>query len=165
MENKSSSKPLESQYPSVDLAYEFVKPSYDWMLNRIEAMNSKIQGLLTLATAVTAAMPILIKAMFDNVDFQSVWFIIAIATYFLLVIIGIYGLRMGGVKLVNPKKLYERRLSESIWEFKKNTVYFSGQDFEQNKRTIDVKHHLRDIMNVLLLAELIVVVVWIVTTG
>ncbi len=165
MENKSSGKSLKSQYPSVDLAYEFVKPSYDWMLNRIEAMNSKIQGLLTLATAVTAAMPILAKAMFDSVDFQSVWFYGAIATYFLLVIIGICGLRMGGVKLVHPKKLYEKRLSESIWEFKKNTIYFSGQDFEQNKKIIDVKNSLRDIMNVLLLVEIIMVVVWIVTAG
>jgi len=164
MENKPN-KSLESQYPSVDLAYEFVKPSYDWMLNRIEAMNSKIQGLLTLATAITAAMPILTKAMFDNVDFKSVWFLGAIAIYVLLTIIGIGGLRKGEVKLIHPKHLYDKWLSDTQWEFRKNVVYFAGQHLEHNKKIVDAKSRLRDIMNWLLLGELIMVFVWIVTAS
>ena len=159
MENKTETD--ASKYPSVDLAYEFVKSSYDWMLNRIEAMNSKIQGLLTLATAMTATMPILTKAMFNDVDFQSGWFYGAITTYLLLVIIGIYGLRMGGVRLIHPKNLYEKWLSDSKWEFKKDIIFFAGQDFETNKKVIDSKSLLRDTMNVLLLVELLIVIFWI----
>ena len=165
MENKSSGKPLESQYPSVDLAYEFAKSSYDWMLNRYEAINSKIQGLLTLATAVTAAMPILAKALFNNVDFQSVWFYGVIVTYILLVTIGIYGLSMGRIKLVHPKNLYEKWLSDSAWEFKKNIIYFGGQDFEDNKKIIEAKSRLRNIMNILLLGELLTIIYWITAAG
>ena len=165
MENKSSGKSLESLYPSVGLAYEFVKSSYGWMLNRIEAINSKIQGLLTLATAITAAMPILAKAMFDNVDFQSVWFYGTIATYILLVVIGTFGLSMGRVRLVHPKRLYEKCLSDSTWEFMKNTIYFGGQDFEDNKKIIEVKSCLRNIMNILLLGELLMVIFWITSAG
>lgn len=164
MEDKSK-KPLEPQYPSVDLAFEFVKPSYDWMLNRIEAMNSKIQGLLMLATAVTAAVPVLAKAMFNNLDFKSAWLLGAIAIYLLLTIIGIYGLRKGGVKLIHPMKLFDEWLSDTQWEFRKDAVYFAGQHLEQNKKIVDVKSLLRDIMNVLLLGELIMVFVWIVTAS
>ena len=165
MEDKSSEKSLESQYPSVDLAYELVKSSYDWMLNRIEAINSKIQGLLTLATAIAAAMPILAKAMFANVDFQSMWFYGAMVTYILLVVIGTFGLSMGRVRLIHPKNLYAKWLSDSTWEFKKNTVYFGGQDFEDNKKIIELKSCLRNIMNILLLGELLTVMFWIAAAG
>lgn len=161
MENKSSGKSSESQYPSVGLAYEFVKPSYDWMLNRIEAMNSKIQGLLMLATAVTGGIPILTKAIFDSVDFQSVLFYGAMGLYILLVVIGTVGLSMGGVKLFHPKLLYEKWLSNSIWEFKKDAIYFAGQNFEDNKKIINAKSRLRNIMTILLLIELMIVISWI----
>lgn len=165
MEDKTSGKDLESRYPSVTLAYEFTKSSYDWMLNRIEAMNNKIQGLLTLATAITAAMPILAKAMFDNVDFHSAWFYGVIATYILLVIIGTYGLAMGWVRLVHPSILYEKWLSDSPFEFMKDTIYFGGQDFKDNKKIIDTKSQLRNIMNILLLGELLMIIYWIATSG
>jgi len=161
MGQKDKEKSLETQYPSVDLAYEFVKPSYDWMLNRIEAMNSKMQGLLMLATAVTGGIPILAKAIFDNVDFQSVLFYGAIGLYVLLVVIGTVGLSMGGVKLFHPKLLYEKWLSNSIWEFKKDAIYFAGQNFEDNKKIIDAKSWLRNIMTILLLIELMIVIFWI----
>ena len=163
MEREENDK--ESKYPSVDLAYEFAKSSYDWMLNRIEAMNSKLQGLLTLATAVTAAMTILAKSIFDNVDFQSALFRGAIAAYILLVFIGTFGLCKGGVKLVHPKNLYEKWLSNSTWEFKKDTIYFSGQDFEDNNKIIEAKSRLRDAMNIPLLAELLMIICWIATSG
>ena len=74
-----------SKYPSVDLAYEFVKPSYDWMLNRFQAIDSKIQGLLTFATAITAAIPVFAKAI--HVNFSSAWFYAAIITYVLFAVL------------------------------------------------------------------------------
>ena len=163
MENKVNDE--ESKYPSVDLAYEFVKPSYDWMLNRIEAVNNKIQGLLTLATAITFAMPIFTKAIFDAVDFKSVWFYGAIVAYILLVSIGIFGIRMGKVKLVHPQKLYEQWLTDSTWEFRKDTIYFAGLDFEDNKKIIDKKSLLRDIMNIVLLGEILTFILWIATAN
>jgi hypothetical protein len=161
MEEKPNGKSLEEQYPSVDLAYEFVKSSYDWMLNRIEAMNNKIQGLLTLATTITAAMPILAKAMFTNVSFQSVWFAVAMVIYILLVIVGIIGVSTGTVRLIHPMNLYEKWLSDSPFDFKKDTIYFSGQDFEDNKKALEVKSLLRTIMNILLLGELLMLIYWI----
>ncbi|MDO8567691.1 MAG: hypothetical protein Q7R57_03135 [Dehalococcoidales bacterium] len=47
MENKSDTD--TSKYPAVELAYEFVKPSYDVMVSRFEAANFRIQNLLTWA--------------------------------------------------------------------------------------------------------------------
>jgi len=151
----------ESQYPSVELAYEFVKSSYDWMLSRIEAINSKIQGLLTFATTVAVAMPIFAKALVGDIDFSSGWFYGATISYVLLAIMGIFGMRMGKVRLVHPMKLYEKWLHKSLWEFKKDTIYVAGQDFEDNKKLIDRKSLLRDIMTLFLLLEILCIIVWI----
>lgn len=151
----------EAQFPSVELAYEFVKTSYDWMLSRIEAINSKIQGLLTFATTVTVAMPIFAKAVFDGIDFHSGWFYGAIIAYALLAITGIWGMRKGSIRLVHPKNLYDGWLAKSPWTFMKDTIYWAGEDFEDNKKLIEGKSLYRDIMTVLLLVEIFSIIGWI----
>jgi hypothetical protein len=40
---------LESKYPGIKCAYDFVFPSYQWMLARLEGADSRIQTLQTLA--------------------------------------------------------------------------------------------------------------------
>jgi hypothetical protein len=155
----------DSEYPSVELAYEFVKPSYDWMLSRIEAINSRIQMLLTFATTVTVAVPIFAKAVFDGIHFNSGGFYGAISCYVLLGISGIFGMRLGMVRLVHPMNLYRKWLHKSLWEFKKDTIYFAGEDFEDNKKLIDGKSHFRDIMTLFLLFEIVATIVWMVTAS
>ena len=46
-------------------------------------------------------------------------------------------------------------------EFKKDIIYFGGQDFESNRKVIEVKSRLRNIMNMLLLGEIVAVSYWI----
>jgi len=161
MENIDETEKDEgSEYPSTGLAYEFVKPSYDWMLNRFEAMNSKIQMLLTFATTVTVAVPIFAKAIFDGIDLNSGWFYGAIICYVLLAISGIIGMRLGKLSLVHPMKLYDEWLKDSPWEFQKDSIYFAGKDFEDNKKVIENKNLFRDIMTAFLLLEIVFTVVW-----
>ncbi len=161
MEGESNGKFLESQYPSVDLAYEFVKPSYDWMLTRFEAANSKIQGLLTFSATITASLPIIAKAIINNVDFSSLWFIGAIATFVFLVLTGIVGMKVGSIILVHPKILHDKYLDYSHWKFRQQVIYWAGEHFNINKGIIDKKMQLRDIMIIFLLAEILCIVLWI----
>ena len=39
----------ERDFPSVAYAYEFVQASYDWSLRRLEANESRLQSLQTIA--------------------------------------------------------------------------------------------------------------------
>ena len=34
----------DSSYPSIEDAYSFVAPSYDWMVRRFEAINGRLQN-------------------------------------------------------------------------------------------------------------------------
>lgn len=161
MEDKSSGKSLESQYPSVDLAYEFVKPSYDWMVSRIETINNKIQGLSTFAVTITTALPIITKAIFNNIAFSSLWFYMAMVAFAFLVVTGIVGLRIGSIVLLNPKILYDKYLHYSHWEFKQMVIYWAGEHFNENKKLIDKKAYFRDTMTIFLLVEILCICLWI----
>ena len=44
MEKKTNENEDEAQFPSVELAYEFVKPSYDWMLVASRQSILKFRG-------------------------------------------------------------------------------------------------------------------------
>ena len=162
MEEKDKEKPLESQYPSVDLAYEFTKPSYDWMITRFEAINSKIQGLLTFAATITVVIPIIAKAIFSDMNFSSPWFYLAMAAFVVLTITGIIGLRKGSISLLSPRILYDQYLHYSHWEFKQMVIYWAGEHFNENKKRIDKKAYYRDAMTILLLAEIIGICLWII---
>ena len=43
----------EATWPSVNLAYEFVKPSYDWAIHRLNAVDSRIQTFLAFSSTLT----------------------------------------------------------------------------------------------------------------
>ena len=161
MEEKDKEKSLESQYPSVDLAYDFVKLSYDWMVTRLEAINSKMQGLLMFSVTITVAIPVIAKSTFDNISFSSIWFIMAMVVFIFLVGIGILGMRMGSIVMPHPKMLYDKYLYCSHWEFQKRTIYWAGEHFDKNKALIDKKAAFRDIMTFCLIIEILCIVIWI----
>lgn len=151
------------QYPSVELAYEFVKPSYDWMLDRLEAANNKIQHLLTFSASITAVLPLVSKAIFSEISFNSGWFYSTIFVFILLVITGIIAKRIGNITLVNIESLYEKYLHYSNWEFKRNMLFWAVKHLNANKKNVNTKNLLLDIMTILLLCEIIFAVIWIAT--
>ncbi len=157
MENKMD---ISSQYPSADLAYEFVKSSYDWMVTRVEAINGKIQGLLTLAGTITAVLPVIAKAIFNNINFSSLWFLGAIGAFIILAIIGVIGMTTGTIVLLNPKTLYDKYLHCSHWEFQQRILYWAGEHFKNNKALIDRKALFRNIMALALMSEIFSLICW-----
>src|SRR5271157_1631924 len=130
MEN--GEKTNESQYPSIDLAYAFIQPSYDVMSTRFDSANARIQNILTWAIGISAAIPVFTQIMKSTIDIQSAWFFLAISAFVAIVVLGVIAQRMGGVKLTDPKALYDQYISEVPWEFKKDMLFWSGQHFHEN---------------------------------
>ena len=154
-------KRIEDDWPSVQWAYEFVKPSYDWLQNRFDAVNRRIEFLLTFSSSITLATPVFIKALFTDVNFGSLWFKFAIGIFILTAAVGVWGRIYGGLKLVSLQKLYNEWLDYSEWEFKKNAIYFAGEHFEYNRIQINRKANFSIIMSILLILEVVFIVIWI----
>ena len=144
-----------SQYPSVGLAYEATKSSYDVMVERFDAANSRIQNILTWAVGITAIIPIFAKGISGNSNFTSPWFISALSTFLALLVVGIVAHRMGGIKLISPEIIYNKYLSHSEEQFKREMIYWSGQHFNTNQQFINKKSLCVDVMTILLGAEVI----------
>lgn len=159
MENKVNNE--ESKYPSVDLAYEFVKPSYDWLQNRLDAVNGRIEFLLTFSSSITIAAPVFVKALFRDISFGSCWFVGAIVVFVLIALVGLMGRISSGLKLISPQKLYNKWLGWSEWEFKKNAIYWAGKHFQHNALLINKKANFGIAMTILLAIEVVFIVLWI----
>lgn len=156
-------KEPEEEWPRVDLAYEFVLPSYGWAIKRLDAIDGRIQALQALIVSVTLAVPVFARVVLadGSVDFGSRWFVLALVAFGLSVAIGLVARTAGTIKLLNPDKLYERYLDKSRWEFKRGVLYFAGIHSVENHRLVLRKGWAMTAMAALFLGEAIFLVLWV----
>ena len=157
-------------YPSIDLAYQFVEPSYSWALSRLGAVESRIERLLTFIAAVTLAIPVATAAMASSpiIDKTSITLtplvtitgVLALLCVIGSVSAGLFGRRMGSIRLVDLGKLYDHHLWQEQSEFQKDAVYFAGQNLVANNALISRKTRVADLMCVLLIAEITLGIIW-----
>lgn len=139
----------------------FVLPSYQWMLQRIESADSRLQAVVTFIATTTFAFPALAATIRDDITFSGHWFILAMVCAAVAIVTGIVARIRGGVKLVNPDRLYNNWLDYSPWEFRKNALYWAGQDFRTNAVLIGRKALMVTIITGLFIAEMLFLLLWI----
>ena len=154
--------PEELKWPSVEVAYDFVLPSYQLMAARIEAIVTRIQALMTLAATLTLGAPVLARSIKADIHFWSAPFIAAIGLFIVLMVIGIAARDYGEFMLINPGKLYQGSLHLSEWDFKRAALFDAGRCFRNNSSLANRKAELGQVMSILILLEVLCLVVWIV---
>lgn len=155
---------LEKLYPGVFTAYEFVLPSYGWMIARFEAVEDRLQSLQVFVATVSFAIPSAAKAVDSEISFQSWRFVLGALVFIALNVIGLLARHKGGVVLANPRILQEKWLRFDTWEFKKNAVFFAAEHFRQNEIHIRRKAQAAVWMTGLFALELVFLFAWVVTT-
>lgn len=160
--DEKNNREAEDTWPSVETAYEFVRPCYDWAQSRLDAIDSRIQTLLAFAASITTVIPVFVTSVMQAPNFKSTWFFLALATFLAIAVVGIIARSCGGLKLVSPQKLYEGWLHYSEWEFKKNAIYWAGQHFESNRSIINTKAILANIMMILFFVQGLFWFLWVV---
>jgi hypothetical protein len=161
---KSEEERSEDKWPSVDLAYDIALLSYNWLQQRLDAVTKKTQFLLTTASSITLATPVFAKALLPDITFSSLWFETAICVFVLTIVVGLVGWMRGGLELLSPQKLYKESLGKSVWEFKKDIVFWAGEHFENNASLVNRRANLSIAMSVFLVLEIVLFVAWIVTS-
>ena len=63
----------KKEYPSLELGYQFVFHSYDWMLKRLEAVEDRIQRLLVYGTTITVGFPVVIASLYRDGNLIGGW--------------------------------------------------------------------------------------------
>lgn len=159
-DNETEKSALE--YPGVEPAQMFILPSYQWMLQRLESADSRIHALVTFVATVTFAFPAVAVTMRETITFYDVRFVSAMGFGLTAIVCGLVARIHGGVKLVNPGKLYDGWLHWSPWEFHKNALYWAGKDFRTNATLVGKKSRMVTIVTGLFIAEMLCLLLWII---
>ncbi|MFZ1978477.1 MAG: hypothetical protein WAV76_11035 [Bacteroidota bacterium] len=149
MANKKS---LEEQYPSVDLVYDIAKESYNVAMKRLDEANEGFEKLRSWVTVITFAFLawIIPKAPANS---YNILFFSAITIYITIICLTIYGKAKDGVMMPSPKKLYETRLHQDKWTFKKDFIYLAGEDDKKNDHYVIAKSKLATAIFIFFLLE------------
>ena len=172
IENPTNGSTQErGESPSLSLAYEFVKPSYDWALHRITSVEQRIDGILGLAGAITVAIPLgvaalgRVQAMPLNTIFNSQAANItggcALATFVIAFILGIIARQWGSLYLARLGDFdkegwldYERN------KFHREMILLAGEDLEHNIELVGTRSTLANVMCGVLVLELFLGLAW-----
>ena len=146
---------LAQDYPSLDLAYDYVRPSYDLLSRRLDAVESRGRAVLTFASTLTFAMPLLaanlLGAGIRHLD--SPWFVVAIAAFAGIIVCGV--ILSSGVDflLPSPRELFEEHLDVEPDQFKVNQLSYAAEDFVANTRLIARLSRTTAVAAILMLVE------------
>lgn len=128
----------ETAWPSVELAYGFVLPSYQMLIGRFEAADTRLTALLTLASVLMLAAPALGKAVDPSIQVDG-RFLVGLVFFSVAISVGVYGRITGKLVLPDPGVLYRESLHEGPWEFQKNAIFYAGKHFTKNAEAIEKK--------------------------
>lgn len=153
----------EDKWPAVNKAYDFVIPSYQLMSTRFESADARLTNLVTISCTLTLAVPIFAKTVEPNVSFASPFFVLGMLAFLVGAVVGICGRVTGSIALPDPMILYEKNLHDSEWEFKKNQIYFAGENFDYNVQAVRKKGNVAIGISVAILVEALLFVGWMVS--
>jgi hypothetical protein len=151
----------ENAWPAVEAAQVFVLPSYQWAIARVDAVDSRIQALMTFVATVTLGIPTLSRAFASAISFKTPWIIVAVVIAIAVVTDGMLGRTRGALSLVDPMSLYNTSLGLSKWEFQRDALYHAGKHLATNVALVEAKVAVLNRMTWLFLLELALLFVWI----
>jgi hypothetical protein len=151
---------LTDPWPATDAAFEFVRPSYDLVLKRLDTVEMRIRAILTLAATLTLAAPVFIPSFAGAREPLSVWFVGALVTFGLIGWCGLGPPSRGHVRIISPRYLFERTLHLPAAEFKRLALRTAGEDFDANIALVDHHGNLADRMGALLILEAVLLTCW-----
>jgi hypothetical protein len=148
----------QEDYPAVELAYPIALSSYESIVKRIDALETRSQTIMAFAATLTVAVPGITAGR--GLTFRSGWFITAIVLFCIANIIGVISRLKGDIALLSPFKIYQTELHKTEWEFKKDAIYWAGVNFEHNNSIVLQRHSLVILMSFIFLLEAAALAVW-----
>lgn len=159
MEDSPNKLTDEEAYPSVETAYEIALKSYDWSIQRMDAIDGAIDKLLAWISSINLGVIAVIASKNLPIYFESKYFYYVMIIFLLIVLTGIGTKIKGSLRLVSPEKLVNM-LHKNPWEFKKDGIYLSSKDFKRNHIVVNRKGYASTVMIICFVLEICLLVKW-----
>ncbi len=128
-----SERPKEQ--PTLDAIYDVSIRSNENVVERINALDQKFKGLLTLSSAIAVMATFLARDGFLKP--YDYWLILVLAIFGLIVLISAYAMiSLRKVAVVSPKELLDGHSYLGISEYKETVAGYYGWCFEINNETV-----------------------------
>jgi len=157
--NEQHAHNLEQEYPSIELAYPIAVASYDVAARRLDTIDGRLQTIMAFIVTVSVAVPS--TAGGRGVHFRSLWFYAALFLFIASIGLGTYARLIGKLRVLKPSHLFQDWLGDPLWDFKKDMIYFAGQDFDANISLVNSKWRCSVAITILFVLEAICLSVWI----
>jgi len=155
---------MNAKRESINEAYEFVQPSYAMLVDRLDAVDGRIQSTQNFAATLTFAVPALSKAVFPNqTNFGSPLFIIALGLFGVILLLGVVAQSWGrAMRIIDPSKLYNDWLGyTSADEFKGRMIGYAAKDYSDNRKIVNRRANFALANTLLFGAEALLLLLWI----
>ena len=143
---------------SVDLAYDLAISYYEVTERRWDAINSRLQRLLTLLLPLVLAVPAASKILDLNID--TVILIAAEGFVFVSIVLCLVGCSHGTQRHIDSSIIYEDYLELKPLKFKEYMIKFAGENFEQNVKIINRKWRFYVISIISFCLGVLLLVLW-----
>ena len=134
-EDKTSN---EKKYPSVKLAYPLAISSYEELRRSRDSIHNVLTSLLSIALSAMLAVPLVVKAFttMQSPNDPEITGGCLIAAVFVFALLScsccLAGRLMYKNPMIDPKKLFEKKLHLSKWTFKKDMIHEAGEAFKKS---------------------------------
>jgi hypothetical protein len=146
-------------FPAVETAYPLAVSAYDVALKRFDAIDGKLNTLITFAVTVSLAVPVLANA--KGLSFRSGWLVVAVSAFVFGVGVATFARLNGKLNLLDPKVMYDSYLDLDEWNFKRHTIYWAGENFRHNQSLINRNGNLAAVSASLFALEAVAVGAWV----
>ena len=122
------------EFPSIEVIYEFVLPSYDWAVRRLDTIERRFDHLLTLTFTLTLAVPVVTIAIAGAESQPNLLHWqggVALVLFVATAISGIVIRQHGELTFMNIDGMYDELGNLSPHTFKQHVTYYAGVDFVQ----------------------------------
>jgi hypothetical protein len=109
---------------------------------------------------VTVTLPVPLAAHALRLNFTSLWFALATLAFLGTVLLGVCGRITGKIMAIDPSHLYKGFLHYSDWEFKKEFLCWTAENYPKNQKTIERTHRIAVLMTVCFILEISFVALW-----
>lgn len=166
MSEKSNPSSDPDINPSLELAYEFILPTYELVVRRLESAERRIDNMMTFIITLTTALGaagIAIVGLSDKTPsvFLDSAAYIAITFFAINLVSGIYLRQMGGVEIFDLRYLLSEEIGRPADKFKATALRTAGMNIANVQSLINRKSGGTTFMLVPLLIEVSAAALWI----
>lgn len=149
----------ETEYPSLDLAYEWVGPSYSWTMERINANRARVQHIQTFAATIMFAAPLLLQSVAEPGTDEWL-FIGAVVSFLLTFWLGIRATSRGEIDLPNMVAIRKNLTWREPVYFKGSMVLSAANASRTNRDLLSRVARLADFMTFGVIVEIFYLIAW-----